>query len=146
MKLVNSGFLLLIGTAFLLAGCVVGGGLSTSYIAQNPKGEDVEVNLKDRQLFTLTGEMLAFQDQQFFVLMDQRIFKASIQNIESVRFLNEGMVFRVRNGAAISYRNRNPEEVNELIITHARYPQGISDTLMVSLLEAYNQDEILIVE
>jgi small nuclear ribonucleoprotein (snRNP)-like protein len=125
-------------TLFLLSGCVIGGDVSKLHVANHPSGDRVTVKLHNNHI--LYGELLALDEFGIFMLEDptRKIFRITYPATSNMRVgkarLNHKKGKKPKKSRILTYQN------------YSRYPQGISDDLLQSLLTAYNQEELLNIE
>ncbi len=137
----------LIGSILVLilsAGCRFGGKITQVYVANNPEGTPIEFTTINNDEFS--GEYLGFKG-------DTLIFYSA-----KIRIENEVAVYGVSGVEERDIQKLNFQNNRKLIIdkshnrhnldktpVYSRYPQGINDSLLKTILEAYKQDSLVFI-
>jgi hypothetical protein len=125
--------------AMLLTGCYLGPGLKDTPFARGPQG--VEVDASGRQ-GSFAGELLAVQDAGLLLLVappggtGERVMLLPYDAIQKARFGKLGARYELKDGQPPAATTR------ECLQRVSRFPQGLSESLLGRLLEAYGQAEV----
>lgn len=134
---------------WLAGGCKVGGNIAESDFATGPRGDYVEIVLKDNR--SLRGEFLTLREESIIVLVRQGEDRDIHEMSQELQFpVVAGISFEISRTITLRYKDRkivnrgNPtsKENLESYRLYSRYPQGISKQLMKELLDAYNQESL----
>jgi hypothetical protein len=125
--------------AVLLTGCYLGPGLKDTPFARRPEG--VGVDASGRQ-GSFAGELLAVQDAGLLLLVTargatgERVVLLPYDAIQEARFGKLGAGYELKDGQPPAATTR------ERLQRVSRFPQGLSESLLGRLLEAYGQAEV----
>lgn len=131
--------------AILLTGCKIGGKMTEVYVANNPEGIQIELMTvnEDRyfgEYLGLKADTLIFYSRRIRMENENRVYGiAGIEKrgIQTLKFLG--------NKKLVVDKSHNRHRLDETPV-YSRYPQGIDDTLMRTILEAYEQDSLIVIE
>jgi hypothetical protein len=129
--------LFLIGFAFFF-GCKIGGSLKNEHVANSPSGDRIMVTLEE-QSQTLNGELLSVHDESVIMLTGELEIVEVFYSKAKRMLIGKKRIFL--SGRPYSGLN----EVTKFRV-YARFPQGISEELMASLLLTYNLEEIKVLK
>lgn len=125
----------LIAVTLLLIACHHGTRVKRYEPAQSPQGARIAVNTTSSDY---EGELLAVRDSG--VVMLRR---------ETVLFITYGRVSEATvDGVGLAFRGGKPpdDQMKRRLKLLSRYPQGIDDALLGSLLETYAQPRLMVVQ
>jgi hypothetical protein len=134
-KILIPVFSVLLITSF---SCKMGGSLKKIHVANHPSGDQIKVELQDKDFPTIRGELLAIHENSVYLLNQE------MEIIQIMYVAARSMVIG-RNKNLMQYSGRpKPEKIDELRL-YARYPQGITEEVKGTLLSAYDQNSIIII-
>lgn len=141
MKIFIGWVLIVVG----LAGCKFGGKMSEVYVANNPDGIQIELTTVDEErhfgeYLGLKGDTLIIYSRR--IRMDNEDLVQGIAGIEKrqIQTLNF-----LGNKRLIIDKSHNRHELDRTPL-YSRYPQGIDDALLEKILEAYEQDSLIMIK
>ncbi|MFN1836300.1 hypothetical protein AB2B38_013650 [Balneola sp. MJW-20] len=143
MKIYKHTVLIVIIVSFLTA-CIVGERASKIDLTTKLKGEIIRLTSPDGRTFR--GEFLGFKGDYFVILPNTRVALIHSSKLRKVELPDSKLDFRVSENGQLVAKGKSAAEVRSELLTHSRYPQDIDDDLLKILLEAYDQDEALILE
>ena len=137
----------LIGSILVLilsAGCRFGGKISQVYVANNPEGTPIEFTTINKDEFTgeylgLKGDTLIFYSAKIRIENEVAAYGVSgveEKDIQKLNFQN--------NRKLIIDKSHNRHNLDKTPV-YSRYPQGINDSLLKTILEAYKQDSLVFI-
>lgn len=119
--------------------CKVGGSIKKIHVANHPSGDQIKVELRDKDFPTIRGELLAIHENSVYLLNQE-------SEIMQIMYLAARKMVIGRRNTLMQYSGRpKPEKIEELRL-YARYPQGISEELKSALLSAYGLNSVTIIE
>ena len=119
----------------LLAGCAVGPRVETFKPARSPAGVEASLDLTDGRL--MQGELLAVEEPGLTLLIGNSVTQVPYARVRKASFAQTRIVIDQSKPWSAAVR----EELRLL----SRFPQGLTPTLLTSLLAAYRQGELRVV-
>jgi hypothetical protein len=126
-------FLAAVAFGVSLAHCAVGPRVENFKPAQQPSGVEATLNFDGA---TLKAELLEVRETALVVLNDSKVMLIPYRIIRRGEFLQTG----------ISIREGNPPSATdrEQLRLLSRFPQGLSPSMLNSLLAAYRQEKLTV--
>ena len=128
-----------------IAGCKVGGKMSEVYVANNPEGTQIEMTTVNQDRYF--GEYLGLKEDTL-IFYSRRIRMENENKVYGIAGIDKRLIQTLKflgNKRLIVDKSHNRHDLHKTPL-YSRYPQGIDDTLLSILLEAYEQDSLIVIE
>ena len=123
-----------LAVAVVLTACAVGPKVKNFVPAQKPSG--VETSLKLDGGGSVTGELLAVEETALVILSGNNVTRVAYESIDSGTFPQTAI--------RIGGHQLPRADARERLRLLSRFPQGLTPTLLSSLLAAYRQANIAV--